>query len=61
MKITITINTGNDAFYEDPEAEIGRILTKLIDTIPGRLEPDNSWPLIDYNGGTVGKVTVSDS
>ena len=54
MTITIKIKTDNAAF-EDKDAEIKRILQK-------RLVDD--WPfdrntLVDYNGNTVGSVTVT--
>ena len=55
-KITITINTTNDAFGDIPELaqyELARIINKLaIDIADGR-EPEK---LLDINGNAVGKV-----
>lgn len=55
-KITITINTTNDAFGDIPDLaqyELARIINKLaIDIADGR-EPET---LLDINGNKVGKV-----
>ena len=55
-RITITINTTNDAFGDIPELanyELARILNRLAkDLIDGR-EPEK---LLDINGNKVGKV-----
>ena len=55
-KITITINTTNDAFGGIPDLaqyELARIINKLaIDIADGR-EPEK---LLDINGNAVGKV-----
>ena len=55
-RITITINTTNDAFGDIPELaqyELARIINKLaIDIADGR-EPEK---LLDINGNEVGKV-----
>jgi hypothetical protein len=54
MKITIKINTDNDAFGDGPR-ETARILRKLADGCP--LEPGK---IRDINGNTVGSVEVSE-
>ena len=55
-RITITINTTNDAFGDIPDLaqyELARIINKLaIDIADGR-EPEK---LLDINGNKVGKV-----
>ena len=55
-RITITINTTNDAFGDIPDLaqyELARIINKLaIDIADGR-EPEK---LLDINGNEVGKV-----
>lgn len=55
-RVTITINTTNDAFGDLPELanyELARIINKLaIDIADGR-EPET---LLDINGNKVGKV-----
>ena len=55
-KVTITINTTNDAFGDIPDLaqyELARIINKLaIDIADGR-EPEK---LLDINGNKVGKV-----
>jgi len=61
MNITITINTDNAAFSDWPEDEVASILDKL----SYKLREDGAdavddLPLKDYNGNTVGKVTLSD-
>ena len=57
-KITIEIETTNDAFHDSPnamEGEISRILVNLSYAIG-----DGRWPEIvrDINGNTVGKITI---
>lgn len=54
MTITIRLKTGSAAFEDDKDAEIRRILLERL---------VNDWPfdrntLVDYNGNTVGSVTV---
>lgn len=55
-RVTITINTTNDAFGDIPDLaqyELARIINKLaIDIADGR-EPEK---LLDINGNQVGKV-----
>ena len=66
--ITIKIKTDNAAFGDDAGPECARILRKLADTLEhyrGPLDPrdwNNSGArLRDYNGNTVGAVTVTRS
>lgn len=49
--ITITINTDNEVFEDNPEEEVKRILK----TIYLR----DGWKLKDINGNTVGKVAIT--
>lgn len=68
MKITITIHTENAAFEDDQYGiaqegsmpETARILGDL-----SRRFAAGSWPMdgpiLDYNGNTVGRVTVEES
>jgi hypothetical protein len=56
--IRIEIETENEAFTDDMGAEVGRILTKLAGDFRVHGEP-SSPRLRDYNGNTVGKVSVS--
>ena len=61
MKITITIDTENDAFQPEPVNEVNRILHDVqVDIRGGGLTPDTRWVLRDSNGNTVGEVTVTD-
>lgn len=62
MDITITINTDNAAFGDDPANELSRMLLQLsADWLHQRvpLEPGDEFNLRDINGNTVGKVTVT--
>lgn len=52
---SLTINTDNDAFGDNPELEISRILEKLSEDIVD--EPTEEFTLRDANGNKVGKVT----
>ena len=55
-RITITINTTNDAFGDIPELakyELARIINKLAKDIADGREPEK---LLDINGNKVGKV-----
>ena len=56
MKLTITIDTENDAFENDLDHEIGAILTQCHDIIYTN-SPDN-WThrLSDTNGNTCGSM-----
>ena len=55
-RITITINTTNDAFGDIPELanyELARIINELAKNIADGKEPETLW---DINGNKVGKV-----
>ncbi len=52
---TITINTENDAFQDNKNAEIARILRDLAERIEAREIPVR---LMDINGNACGTVTV---
>jgi hypothetical protein len=53
MTITIKIKTDNDAFSDDHNAEVARIVREWAQG------PITSAKLRDYNGNTVGSVTVT--
>ena len=55
--ITITIETGDAAFDDEPATEIARILHKLADEFEqyGRSQFSK---LYDFNGNAVGTVTI---
>ena len=58
--VTITVNRSNEAF-DDGEygnAETARILRKLADSID--VGHDVERPLLDSNGNTVGRVTITE-
>jgi len=57
--LRITIRTDNEAFSEDPAAEVGRILRKAADKIAehGIDYFRQGWTPMDANGNSVGKVT----
>ena len=55
MTITIKLKTGNAAFEGDKDSEIRRILTEIADTWP----VSSGMNVRDYNGNTVGSVTVT--
>ena len=56
MNITITINTDNAAFCDEPQIEVARILGE----ISRSLEDGGAWPgtIIDFNGNAVGKFKI---
>lgn len=57
MTITIKIKTDNAAFEDNTGGEIARILRRYADEIDG-MEPEEA-KLLDYNGNTVGSVTIT--
>jgi hypothetical protein len=60
MKITLRLDTANDAFAEGEELEIARILRAVADRAEsGELHAGALLPLRDVNGNKVGLVTVS--
>lgn len=54
-KITIDIDTSNEAFDVDPMGELARILRKLADDVLAR-GTDDRLALRDVNGNTVGTL-----
>ena len=54
-KVTIEINTGNDAFREDIVPELRRILNATANRIE-YLHLHEEYPLKDINGNTVGEI-----
>ena len=63
-KLTITIKTGNAAFYNDnedghaPGPELARILRGLAATLECD-PPDYPERLLDHNGNAVGTVAIN--
>jgi hypothetical protein len=55
VNVKIEIDTCNDAFRENPGAEVARILRNAADKIEYGSEID--FPLRDENGNTVGQVS----
>lgn len=56
--VTIRIDTSNEAFSEDPDREVALILIDLAKDIKrGRIDQDGA-PIRDYNGNTVGRVSI---
>lgn len=51
-KIKIIISTGNQAFEDDYEYEVKRILQEIID------RPLSSRKIMDINGNSVGKIEL---
>ena len=65
MNITITINTDNAAFEDDPSSEVARILRQLIDRLTrgaaaDDLQEADGIKLRDINGNMVGSVSVEE-
>lgn len=60
-KFTVTINTGNDAFGDDPGHEIARILREIADRADQSLTAGRYFTNLvrDANGNTVGKFTFT--
>lgn len=52
-RITITIDTSNDAFRGMAQYEVARVLHELANNIMDGKEPET---LLDINGNEVGKV-----
>lgn len=59
MTITIKLRTDNAAFSEDRDAEVLRILREWLDSADQSGTPMNVDRLQDFNGNTVGSVTVT--
>ena len=59
--ITITINTDNAAFEDDPHSEVASILESIASDM--RDERDMRWSkekIRDSNGNTCGSITMGD-
>ena len=61
MKLTIKINMDNAAFENDHELECVRILAEFVKDLENglTLSIGDNYPLMDFNGNTVGSVNVS--
>lgn len=57
--LTITIDTDNAAFEDQPEYEVARILRELANGIEKGYIDDNS-SIRDRNGNTVGQLTTEE-
>ena len=57
MIITIKIATDNEAFAEQREIEIARIIREWLDK---GIDADTTRSLYDINGSKVGAITVED-
>jgi hypothetical protein len=55
-KFQITINLGNDAFKENENSEIARILKTVVSLLLMDNEPLTFYPLFDVNGNKIGSV-----
>jgi hypothetical protein len=55
MDFTLTIETSNDAFQPDPEAEIARILRETARRV---VNGNYAGRLIDVNGNRVGEFRL---
>lgn len=55
MQFDLSIDCDNEAFTDDPTAEVARILRNLADRLTGA-SPDEDYPLRDVNGNRVGKA-----
>lgn len=55
-EVNISIETENDAFGENPEQEVARLLRATADTFEGGHYADTD--LKDINGNTVGRVSI---
>lgn len=55
-RITITIETGNAAFDDEPASEVARILFAVATRIQDGITDD--IPVMDSNGITVGSVKI---
>jgi len=51
----LDVECDNDAFSDDPTAEVARILRGLAQRLTGA-SPDESFPLRDMNGNGVGSA-----
>jgi hypothetical protein len=55
MVFRLDVNCDNEAFTDDPTAEVARILRGLSQRLEGA-SPDESFPLRDLNGNGVGSA-----
>lgn len=57
MKIVIQFSTDNDAFTEDQQSEVDRILDAVVRKIK---QGYDSGPIMDANGNRVGSFSVDE-
>lgn len=58
MQYTITIDTDNSAFEENPAGEVTNVLAQLTNRI-GLFGLEDEAPIRDANGNQVGKAVLS--
>jgi len=67
MKLTIEIEMDNDAFADEPETELARVLRTCTDKFQRQLAranyclcdaPEVDDKLLDVNGNTVGRIRL---
>ena len=57
----VEFHTDNDAFVDDPQAEIARVLRRIaLDIKDGRRDPFGDQRVLDINGNTIGSTTYGD-
>lgn len=57
---TMNVDTGNDAFHQDPGGELARILRVVADKIErGDYHPGHSKTILDVNGNDVGRWKIA--
>lgn len=59
-RVTIEFETGNEAFTSDYETEVAHVLEYARRELVDWVLSAGKASLLDFNGNTVGKVTVSE-
>ena len=58
-QVVIKINTESDAFQPDPGPEVSALLFQLAHEFGGEGDDATTHAILDSNGNTVGKITVT--
>lgn len=61
MKFTLSFSTDNDAFYNDEDGEIARILRDLADRVEGGDIAAQHRNVRDINGNVVGTYVLKEA
>ena len=61
MKFTLSFSTDNDAFYNDEDGEIARILRALADRVEGGDIAAQHRNVSDINGNIVGTYVLKEA